>query len=60
MICGKKLGDWPLSILFKADDIQTIEMSREADHIYGNMYLIEGNTATNLNFYLTDSSKHFF
>ena len=45
---------------FKADDIQTIEMSREADHIYGNMYLIEGNTATNLNFYLTDSSKHFF
>lgn len=45
---------------FRADDIQTIEMSREADQIFGNMYLIEGNTATNLNFYLTDSSKHFF
>ena len=45
---------------FRADDIQTIEMSKESEKVYGNMYLIEGNTATNLNFYLTDSNAHFF
>jgi len=45
---------------FRADDIQTIVMSQKSNQLYGNMYLIEGNTATNLNFYLTDSAQHFF
>lgn len=45
---------------FKADDIQNISISNEVDKVYGIIYLIEGNTATNLNFYLTDSSQQFF
>lgn len=45
---------------FKADDIQNIAYNNELDKVYGTIFLIEGNTATNLNFYLTDSSNHFF
>lgn len=44
---------------FRADDIQAIGLSKAADKVYGVMYLIEGNTATNLNFYLTDSTRNF-
>lgn len=44
---------------FKADEITGIELSKTDDKVYGIMYLIDGNTATNLNFYLTDSTHHF-
>ena len=45
---------------FRADDIQQILLNQKEKNVFGTVYLIEGNTATNLNFYLTDSSKHFF
>ena len=44
---------------FKADDIQTIALYKKEEKVYGQLYLIEGNTATNLNFYLTDSTQNF-
>lgn len=44
---------------FKADDIQIIGLSLPEKKVYGNIYFIEGNTATNLNFFLTDSNSNF-
>jgi len=44
---------------FKADEITGLELSNAQQKVYGIMYLIDGNTATNLNFYLTDSAHHF-
>jgi gliding motility-associated lipoprotein GldD len=44
----------------RADDITEEAISTEQKHVHGIMFRIEGNTATNLNFYLTDSTHHFF
>jgi len=44
---------------FRADEITGLELSNAEQKVYGIMYLIDGNTATNLNFYLTDSIHHF-
>lgn len=46
--------------IVKADDI-TEQPYENAEHrIYGLLYELKGNTASNIQFILTDSSKHFF
>jgi gliding motility-associated lipoprotein GldD len=45
--------------LQRADDIPEIPVFRE-DGLRGLIFDIKGNTATHMNFYLTDSSRHFF
>lgn len=45
--------------LQKADDILEEPVSSENGKAKGLVFRIEGNTATNYNFYLTDSSSHF-
>jgi gliding motility-associated lipoprotein GldD len=42
----------------RAEDIIE-EPLRMSENVKGMMFEIEGNTATNLNFYLTDSIRHF-
>jgi len=44
----------------KADDITEEAISNYNNGVSGILFKIEGNTATNLNFYLTDSMHHFF
>lgn len=43
----------------RAEEIEEIPLSPSKD-VSGLMFNISGNTATNLNFYLTDSSRNFF
>lgn len=43
----------------KADDIQMREYIATQRSVYGTLYDIEGNTASSLQFYLTDSTRHF-
>ena len=45
--------------LQKADDIIEENVSYLNPEMKGLIFRIEGNTATNYNFYLTDSAKHF-
>lgn len=44
----------------RADDILEQKISSNQKNVSGVMFKIEGNTATNLNFYLTDSAHNFF
>lgn len=44
----------------KATSIPEQEYVDESKHIYGVMYQLEGNTATPAQFYITDSTRHFF
>jgi len=44
---------------FRADEIEDLSLQDVSRNLYGSMYLIDGNTATNLNFFLTDSINHF-
>lgn len=43
----------------KASAINESEVLNKQDHVYGLIYDIEGNAASNLQFYLTDSTKNF-
>lgn len=43
----------------KADEINQIEIQNPAANTTGIIYELNGNTATNLNFYLSDGKKHF-
>ena len=43
----------------KADAINERIVINKAKHVYGTIYEIEGNTASPLQFYLTDSTKNF-
>ncbi len=43
----------------KADGIKMREYAAPQRNVYGALYSIEGNTASSLQFYLTDSTKHF-
>jgi gliding motility-associated lipoprotein GldD len=45
--------------IVKADDIEEKAVSRVEENVYGLVYKISGNTASNISFYLTDSSTHF-
>jgi gliding motility-associated lipoprotein GldD len=43
----------------KATGMNESVIIRDSSRVYGLLYDIEGNTASNLQFYLTDSTKHF-
>ncbi len=43
----------------KADGIRMKEYAAPQRKVYGVLYDIEGNTASSIQFYLTDSTKHF-
>ena len=44
----------------KADDIVENHIFDTTEHVFGTVYDFEGSTATNYQFYLTDSTNHFF
>jgi gliding motility-associated lipoprotein GldD len=44
----------------KASALKRTMVSKENDHVYGIVYDIEGDAASQLQFFLTDSTKHFF
>lgn len=46
--------------IVKADDILEEYLQDDSSKVYGITYDFLGNTATNYQFYLTDSNKHFF
>lgn len=46
--------------LVKANDISERQFKNEEAKVYGLIYDFEGNTASNYQFFLTDSSTHFF
>ena len=43
----------------KADEIEEIEVHNDNNGTSGIIYDLKGNTATNLNFYISDGKKHF-
>jgi gliding motility-associated lipoprotein GldD len=43
----------------KASGIEERLIRRDSSHVYGLIYEIEGNAASAMQFYLTDSTKHF-
>ena len=43
----------------KADAIGEVVFENDSLHVYGMMYNIKGNTASSVQFYLTDSVNHF-
>jgi len=45
--------------IVKANDIVEEVIIRDEHNVYGLTYDFEGNTATNYQFFITDSSKHF-
>ncbi len=44
----------------KADAISEIEYYNKENRTFGVLYDIKGNAASSVNFFLTDSTKHFF
>ncbi|MET0758953.1 MAG: gliding motility lipoprotein GldD, partial [Flavobacterium sp.] len=45
--------------VIKADDILEQPYLNPSKKVYGMFYQVEGNAATNTQFYVTDSTKHF-
>ncbi len=45
--------------VIKADDILEQPFLNSKDKVYGMFYTVDGNAATNSQFYVTDSTKHF-
>lgn len=45
--------------VIKADDIEEQPFMNRKDRVYGMFYDVNGNAATNAQFYVTDSTKHF-
>jgi gliding motility-associated lipoprotein GldD len=43
----------------KADDIVEVPIKNDAAKVFGIIYKISGNTASSINFFATDSTKHF-
>lgn len=43
----------------KASSIDTKTFQYPGRHVYGNFYELKGETASNIQFYITDSTKHF-
>lgn len=43
----------------KATGLDEVVITRDSAHVYGLLFDISGNTASSLQFYLTDSTKHF-
>ena len=44
----------------KASGLEEQVVLRDSAKVYGLIYNFQGNTATSMQFYLTDSTKHFF
>lgn len=42
-----------------ASGIKTTEFYYDKNRVFGNLFLIEGNVATPIQFYFTDSTRHF-
>src|SRR5699024_9080385 len=49
----------PLKHTIKADEIFGDEYENKANDTYGMLYTVTGNAASQAQFYLTDSTKHF-
>lgn len=45
--------------VIKADDITEQPFANKVKNVYGMFYQVNGNAATNAQFYLTDNTKHF-
>jgi gliding motility-associated lipoprotein GldD len=45
--------------VIKADDILEQPFANKDHKVYGMFYQVDGNAATNAQFYVTDSTKHF-
>jgi gliding motility-associated lipoprotein GldD len=45
--------------VIKADDIKEQPFLNDDKKVYGMFYEVSGNAATNAQFYVTDSTKHF-
>ena len=45
--------------IVKANQIKETEIANDQKNVYGVIYDFEGETATNLQFFLTDNSNHF-
>lgn len=45
--------------MIKASSIETKSFSYPEKKVYGNFYELKGQTASNIQFYVTDSTKHF-
>ncbi len=45
--------------IIKADDIIEQPIINRSENVYGILYDIKGNTASSINFYLTDSTRNF-
>lgn len=43
----------------KAEGIEKISYANDTTHVYGLLYSIKGNVASPIQFYLTDSTRHF-
>jgi gliding motility-associated lipoprotein GldD len=43
----------------KANDIKEIVIKNDSTNTYGLLYLLKGNTASSVQFFLTDSTQHF-
>lgn len=43
----------------KADDIEESTVIAEKDRVFGTLYDLKGSTASNYQFFLTDSAKHY-
>ena len=43
----------------KKHQIEEIDIYDKENSVYGLIYTLKGNTATNFNFFVTDSANHF-
>lgn len=51
--------DFAIKHQIKATGLDETVIIRDSSEVYGLVYDISGNTASNIQFYLTDSTKHF-
>ncbi len=51
--------EFAMKHVVKANGLEENPVIRDSAKVYGLMYDIKGNAASNLQFYLTDSTKHF-
>ena len=51
--------DFAIKHQIKATGLDETVIIRDGAHVYGLVYDISGNTASNIQFYLTDSTHHF-
>lgn len=57
---SREAQDFVYAHTMKATSIPEKEYNNPEQHVYGLFYELKGNTATPIQFYLTDSVHHFF